>query len=158
MGRSNGQRHFNGVIRPLFFLGSERGAALLELAVAIPFLLLIVLGVVDYARVYYTSITVANAAQAGANAGLFNAGDATIMRTAAQTDAGSVSLDTVTAGQFCRCPGTGVVACVGSTCTGYGVPQIFDSVRVRKDVTLLMRYIGFPTAITVTRTVIMREK
>ncbi|HUQ19752.1 MAG TPA: TadE/TadG family type IV pilus assembly protein, partial [Gemmatimonadaceae bacterium] len=47
----------------------EEGTALLELAVAIPILLLLVIGVVDYARLYTTSITVANATMAAGQYG-----------------------------------------------------------------------------------------
>src|SRR5690349_7549015 len=48
---------------------ARSGSALLELAVAIPILLLFTMGVVDYARVYFASIAVANATMAGAQYG-----------------------------------------------------------------------------------------
>ena len=51
------------------FRRSESGGAAVELAVVLPFLLLIVAGVVDYGRAYYTATTVANAARAGAEYG-----------------------------------------------------------------------------------------
>ena len=138
---------------------SETGGALIELSVAIPFLLLLVIGIADFARVYYTSVTVVNAAEAGAHYGVAWGGDVDSMKMAAQLDAGSVTLDSVTAGQFCRCPTTGVVSCSSGPCPGgYGVPQIFDSVRVRKDVSMLIRYLGLPTSVTVARTAILREK
>ena len=50
-------------------LSNRRGGALLELAVAIPMLILIAIGVIDYGRVYTTAITVSNAARAGAEFG-----------------------------------------------------------------------------------------
>src|SRR5689334_15801886 len=52
--------------RRRFIRDQRTGTALLELAVAIPVLLLFTMGVVDFARVYFASITVANAAMAGA--------------------------------------------------------------------------------------------
>ena len=139
---------------------SERGNAMVELAVAIPILLLLAMGVADYARIYYTGITVANAAEAGAHYGVARGGNVDSMTMAAQLDAGSLTLDSVTAGQTCRCPGTGVVSCASGNClpSTYGVPQIYDSVRVRKDVALLIRYLGLPSSVTVTRTAILREK
>jgi Flp pilus assembly protein TadG len=132
---------------------------MVEIAVAFPILLLVTMAVADYARVYYTGITVANAAAAGAHYGVANLkgikADSMIM--AAQLDADS-TLDSVTAGQFCRCPATGVVACAGTDCGAYGLPQVYDSVRVRKDVTLYIRYLGLPSTVTVTQTAILREK
>ena len=48
---------------------SEHGGALAELAVVLPLLILIAIGVMDYGRVYFTAIAVANAARAGAEWG-----------------------------------------------------------------------------------------
>ena len=45
---------------------AERGAALIEFAVALPFLLVITLGVIDVGRAYVTSVALANAAREGA--------------------------------------------------------------------------------------------
>jgi Flp pilus assembly protein TadG len=52
------------------FLRQEHGNALVELAVAIPILILIAVGVADYSRLYFTEITVANAARSGADWGI----------------------------------------------------------------------------------------
>ena len=134
---------------------------MIELAVSIPIVLLLVVGVADLARVYYTSITVANAARAGASFGADTAATTAQMDTAAQTDAGSFTLDTITAGRYCVCPGsgagTGVVPCSTATCPlGYGVPQAYDTVRVRKDVTLIVHYLGLPASFPIIRTVVLR--
>ena len=143
----------------LSLLRQTKGGALVELAVVFPVLLLFVIGVADYARVYYAGITVANAAEAGAHYGVWYSGNVDSMAMAAQLDAGNVTLTAVTAGQFCRCPSTGVVACDSGPCPdGYGVPQIYDSVWVRKDVAMLIPYPGLPSTITVTRKAILREK
>src|SRR5437868_11680411 len=121
---------------PLWRLMKRRkGAAMVELAVSIPIVLLLLVGVADLARVYYDSITVANAARAGASFGADTAATTAQMAAAAQTDAGTFTLDTVTAGRYCVCPGTGagtgVVACTTATCPlAYGVPQAYDTVRV----------------------------
>ncbi len=52
-------------IRPRF-CGSQDGQALVELALTVPVLFLLVLGVVELARVGYTTIELANAAKAAA--------------------------------------------------------------------------------------------
>src|ERR1700688_1288841 len=46
--------------------GSESGQSLVEVALMLPFLLLLVLGVIEIGRYAYVSILVANAARAGA--------------------------------------------------------------------------------------------
>src|SRR4026208_2487370 len=94
---------------------SNQGSALVELAVALPLLLLLVVGVADYARVYYTGITVANAARIGAHYGVAYDDLPDSMRTGAQRDAGNVTLDTIQAVKVCRCPATGVVDCATTT-------------------------------------------
>lgn len=140
------------------FRRQEAGSAMIELAVAIPIFLLVAVGAADYARVYSTAITVANAARTGAQFGAHTAGDTAVMRAAAQTDAGSVTLDTVTAARVCRCPDTGVVDCSTGDCGSYGVPQAYDSVRVRTEVPLLIRYLGLPSSVVLIKFVVFRAQ
>jgi len=45
---------------------SQRGAALLEFALAVPLLLLLVLGIIEYGHYYYVTVTAADAAREGA--------------------------------------------------------------------------------------------
>src|SRR5512132_1901219 len=85
-------------------LRREHGGAMLELAVAFPIIILMAIAVGDYARVYYTGITVANAARAGAEKEYPTHGNPDSMNVYAQIDAGTLTLDTVTSGRFCRCP------------------------------------------------------
>jgi Flp pilus assembly protein TadG len=142
------------------FLKAEHGGALLELAVAVPIMLLLAVGAADYARVYYSGVTVANAAFAGAFYGVttMNGSVPDSMIWAAQQEAAPVTLDSVSAGQFCRCPSTGLVSCTLGTCTdGYGVPQTYDSVWVKKNVPMMIRYLGLPSTVSVGRKAIVRE-
>ena len=140
---------------------SESGGALAELAVGLPILLLLAVGVADYARIYYTGITVANAARAGAVYGADPATTNDQIIAATQADANPITLDSITVGRYCVCPGsgagTGVVDCSTPTCPlSYGVPQAYDTVRVRKDFTALIRYVGLPATLPIIRTVVMR--
>jgi hypothetical protein len=48
---------------------SERGAALVEIAVALPVLIALLIGTIDFARVFYLTIELTNAARAGAQFG-----------------------------------------------------------------------------------------
>ena len=130
---------------------------MVELAVGLPFILLLTVGVIDYGRLYHTGILVASAAEAGVHYGVAYDGNVDSMTVAAQRDGGG-PFDTIDAGKFCRCPDTGVVDCTAQTCGTYGAPQIFDSVRVREDVPMLIRYLGLPGTVTVARTSILRQR
>jgi hypothetical protein len=161
MTRRSTLKRLSEIVSQRFFrlLRRENGSALLELAVAFPILLLLAVGVADFARIYYTGVTVANAAEAGAFYGVVYQGDLDSMTVAAQRDAGNVTLDSIAVGQYCRCPTTGVVGCASGPCPdGYGVPQIFDSVSVKKTVTMMIRYVGLPSTVTLWRSSVMREK
>jgi Flp pilus assembly protein TadG len=84
-------------------LASEAGAAFVELAVALPVLLLLLAGVGDFARIFYWSIELTNAALAGAQFGSYNlsnsANTASIKSTAAaaSTNISLASTDITTA-------------------------------------------------------------
>jgi hypothetical protein len=49
--------------------GRERGAALVEAVVALPFLVALLIGTADFARVFYVTMELTNAARAGAQYG-----------------------------------------------------------------------------------------
>ena len=137
---------------------NRRGGALLELAVVMPVLILLAVGVADYARAYKTSVAVVNAAAAATQVGARSAGasgDTAAMTSQAIADASPVTLDTVTSSRFCRCSNGSTPACTGS-CSGYGVPQVFVQVRVRKNYAMLFRYPGLPATIAVMRTATLR--
>ena len=136
----------------------ENGGAILELAVGLPFIMLLAVGVADYARLYYMGMAEASATQAGVHYGVAYDGNVDSMTVSTERDAAGILFDTITAGQFCRCPDAGAVNCSVTTCGAYGPPQVFDSVRVRKDVTMLIRYPGLPGSVTIARTAILRQR
>jgi Flp pilus assembly protein TadG len=78
----------------------------------LPFLLLLVIGVVDFGRAFYDSIELENAARAGAQYGAINPTDTAGMIAAAKSDASTdISSVTATASYGCMCSdGTGVSA------------------------------------------------
>lgn len=51
----------------------ERGAAAVELAIILPLLLLIIAGVVDFGRAFFTQVVLTNAAREGARAAVVDA-------------------------------------------------------------------------------------
>src|SRR5437867_12150593 len=48
---------------------SQRGSAIVELTLLVPLFLLMLLGTMDFARVFYTALSVTHAARAGAQYG-----------------------------------------------------------------------------------------
>ncbi|MFQ5967042.1 MAG: TadE/TadG family type IV pilus assembly protein [Acidimicrobiia bacterium] len=58
----------------------EQGASLVETALAAPLVLLLVFGVVDFGRVFFTAIRVRDAVQEGAIYASYSPGDHTIVR------------------------------------------------------------------------------
>jgi Flp pilus assembly protein TadG len=134
---------------------------MVELAVVLPVLILLAIGVMDYGRVYFTSIAVANAARAGAEWGAqgtaFYTDDAKI-QSFAQLDGAEAAPITITSNHVCKCGGT-AVTCAGTTCSGgYGVPIVLVEVTASKTLALLIKYPGLPTTITITRTATFREQ
>lgn len=142
----------------------DDGSAAVELAVVLPVLLLLVMGVVDFGHIFVTSVAVANAARSGAQYGAQNtatSGDNTGMNNAATTDfPAALGTLTVNSQRQCRCssgdaPVTGV-ACATLTCGTYGEPRVFVEVTANQSVNLLFRYPGFAATIPVVRTATVR--
>jgi hypothetical protein len=56
-------------------MGEERAGAAVEMAMLLPLLVILVMGIIDVGRILFTNITIHEAAQEGAYFGAFNAGD-----------------------------------------------------------------------------------
>src|SRR5689334_23331168 len=85
----------------------ERGAAIVEFAVALPLMIVVLIGIIDFARVSYTAMAVSNAARAGVLYGsqsnaraVDTAGIQNAAMMSAQNDIGPI---TATATNFCEC-------------------------------------------------------
>lgn len=139
---------------------SEKGTALVELAVVLPLLILFAIGAAEFGRLYFAAITVANAARAGAQFGAQNAVSSSNfagMTLAAQNEAGDLGTISNFPSRFCRCPDGTAPACTGgASCGSFGAPQIFVKDSVVKTVNLIMKYPGLPTSVAVTKTAIFR--
>jgi len=141
---------------------SERGGALVELAVVLPVLVLIAIGVMDYGRVYYTSVTVANAARAGAEWGAYGkAGSSTDdanIQNFAKIEGAEAGTLTVTSSHVCRCSPTGGTVSCANSCGGYGAPQVYVTATATKSVALILRYPGLPASVTISRSATFRAQ
>jgi Flp pilus assembly protein TadG len=138
---------------------ARKGGAAVELAVAFPLLLLLLIGVVDYGRVFYTSVTVSNAARAGAEWGQQTSGnsvDTAGMRTFAQFDGNDAGAIVFGARLYCECVVDVETAC--NFCAGGVAPNAYVEVTATKVVNMLLRYPGLPASITVTRKATFRSQ
>jgi Flp pilus assembly protein TadG len=142
------------------WLKRERGAQLIEMAILTPFLLLVLLGATDFARVSYHAITLANAARAGAQFGTFSSAHALNtagIQAAAELEAANIGAIVATSSLACRCPGSAtVVSCTVGSCTGDAVKELYISVTASRTFTTLVSWPGVPSALDLSRTATMR--
>ena len=153
---------------------SKRGQAghgAVELAIALPLLMLLVFGAGDFGRIFYAAITVSNAAETGALYGSANVGQAynpTAISTAVTNDTKDLSGVTVASTTYCQCPDQSSVSCDASvSCasgTGVGVGVGTPKKRLYSKVTAnytfnevpLVNYTGLPASVTISKQVVMR--
>ena len=144
-------------------LKNRRGGAILELAIALPLLIVICIGVMDFGRVYFTSVAVSNAARAGAEWGITYP-QSTPFQTAnqisfAQLDGAEAGGITVTASTECKCGATTVTCNSTTDCGGgFGAPAIWITATASKSVAMLISYPGIPSTVPITRTAIFRAQ
>jgi Flp pilus assembly protein TadG len=142
---------------------SSAGAATVELALILPVLVLIMLGLLDMGRVFYGAITVVNSARAGVSYGSRNvvqATDTAGMIAAAQADAVDVTGLQFFAGHDCQCASNSppAVACTVTTCIDGSTPLMYVWTRVEGTFSTTLPYPGIPNSITLTRTARMRAQ
>jgi Flp pilus assembly protein TadG len=136
---------------------AQSGQSLVELALVLPLLLLLLVGVIEIGRYAYFDILVANAARAGAQYGaqsLTFAADIPGIKQAAWND-GLPSL-AVTPTQLCGCnsgPG-GLAGCPSTSICAK--PLVYVQVTVAGTFSSLFSYPGLPPSMTLTSTVTMR--
>jgi Flp pilus assembly protein TadG len=154
---------------------AECGQSLLEFALMLPFLLLLFLGVVELGRAAFITITVTNAATAGAEYGSTNsatAGDIAGMKAAASVDANytGMTFTSPTPTYGCLCDNGSGVSCtnpvpaqstcatIASSCTGSS--QVIECVQVSTTATFssLFHYPGLPASFQTNGNAIMRVR
>jgi Flp pilus assembly protein TadG len=148
---------------------SESGNALVELAVCLPLLVLTLIGTADFARVFYTSIELTNAARAGAQYGSRNPGQSSSPSLMQTTATGAVNITgvTATAARLCQCasdagafsdttPVNSCTTAVTTACTG-GLHRVMTvTVTTQKTFTTIVNYIGIPASMALTRAATLR--
>jgi Flp pilus assembly protein TadG len=136
-----------------------RGQSYVELAFALPVLVLILVVAADFGRLFYTYVEVINAARAGAQYGsnsVITAADATGMKAAATQDGANVPNLTVTANQ-CTC-GTATASipkCASTFCAND--PQgNYVVVNAQAPFSTITKYPGVPSSVTLKSQAVMQ--
>jgi hypothetical protein len=141
------------------------GGATAELALILPFMLLAVLGITDFARACFHTIAVANAAHAGAKFGAHSPNNslnelgihnAVLAELGDTMQANEV---TIVAGRHCECPDDTQVDCEDGTCgLENAAKRIFVDVRVERPFETLFQYPGLPGSFVLVREAHVRAR
>jgi Flp pilus assembly protein TadG len=138
---------------------SSRGQSILEFAITAPILILILLAVADFGRVFFVAIALNNAARAGTQYGIqspANAADVTGMIQAAQNDASNISGVTATASEYCECPDGSTQACNESPACGD--MRVYVEVDTSGSFQTLLNYPGIPSSFSLKGKSVVREE
>jgi|SRR6185312_4293274 len=139
-------------------LRSDRGNALIELAIGMTVLTTLILGAAEFGRIAYAAIEVNDAAHAGAAYGSANrtfAADNANVTNAAKKDAPDVSGMTASAVYWCQCSDGSASTCGASDCTGSRIIE-YVTVNTTGTVNPLVYVPGLPKSYTVTGHAVMR--
>ena len=148
-----------------WFLSDEHGSSLIEMAIAAPLLLLLLLGVMDFGRAFYLMNEIAGAAEAGASFGSQDPKNTSGMQTVAKDNAPDVASATdisafnAFASWGCECSdGTHVSSGCTSTPTSCAY-NVVDYVTVTVSATYkcVFAWPGLPSSIPLSQTVSMRS-
>jgi Flp pilus assembly protein TadG len=150
---------------------SETGSALIELAVALPLLVAVMIVTIDFARVFYLGISLTNAARAGAQYGTHTLAQSDpvtgMMQTTATTATNTTGM-TATATRLCQCATDAAVLsptspspneCIRPEATACpsGHRLITVTVTTSKSFSTIMSAVpGVPNPLTLTRSVTQR--
>jgi Flp pilus assembly protein TadG len=135
-----------------------------EAAFALPLLALVLVGTIDFGRLFYRTMAVTQAARAGAQWGTYHPGRASasglpqmeaVANIAAIDIPGGVS---PAAGFDCTCFDLGTETAVACTATCGGQLRVYVTVTASSTFTTVVNYPGIPTSVPIVRAVRMRAQ
>jgi Flp pilus assembly protein TadG len=139
----------------------DRGAAVIEMAIVLPIFAILLLGAIDFSRVFFAAIELGNAVTAGAEFGSRTTGNASntsgISSTVTQ-DASDLTGVSATSVSYCTCPGSSTQVGCSTVCTGYGPPKMYVSVTGTYTWTSVVSWPAMPDNVPISRTVVMRAR
>ncbi len=140
-------------------LKSRSGTFIVEFAIQMPLLMLIMVGAADFSRVFYHSITVANASGVGSFYGSesnIQAANFTMIKILAENDAKNLTGLTVTPSLYCDCPDGTAVDCITGTCGTYGSPRVYARTEVEQTFRLFIPWPGVPDPVHISAATLTR--
>ena len=139
---------------------TDGGESAVEFALAVPVLVLLFLATVEFGRMFYINIQVANAARAGVQYGalsIINANDNTGMQNAAISDAPNVTGLTATASHYCVCSGgSNSPNCSITDCAAGSRLQVYVQVTTSAPFHTLTSFASIVLPSTLTGNAVMR--
>src|ERR1700733_3573620 len=131
------------------------GQTVVEMALLLPVLLTLMIGLIEIGRYAYFDILISNAARAGAQYGaqsLIQAADKNGIQAAAQSD--GLDTMTITSSQQCTCVAGTLGGCpAGGVCAQ---PLVYVQVTATENFNSLFNYPGLPHSMTLASTTTMR--
>ena len=141
--------------------GNESGQSFVELALVLPFFILLLVGVAEVGRLAYASIEVANAARAGVAYGAQNhvtASDTPNIQLAATQEAPNITGLIATPALACSCSDGTSITCADAGTTCVSPARIIESVTVTTSapVSTVFKFPGISNTITFQSAATMR--
>ena len=119
----------------------RRGVATAEMALLLPLMVMLLLGVIDFGRIFYEAMAVVSAARASVSYGENLSQDTEI---------------SVTVERFCECADGSLVSC-SSVCAS-GPSLVYVKATAEKTFRTLIPYPGIPDPVTIRRIAYMRAR
>jgi Flp pilus assembly protein TadG len=138
---------------------SQRGVALVEIAIMLPFLLLLAIGGIEIGRYANYANIAANAAHAGVQYGaqsLAAASDTAGMQSAAAKDWGTAAGLAATATHYCKCSNGTASTCLSTDCPLPLHRILWVQVIVTGSLNSILSYPAVPRTFNISKTAIMR--
>ena len=140
-------------------LRNDDGNAAVEFALLVPVLILLVAGLIDFGRAYFTKMQLENAARAGAQYGLLHGGDdlATIQDVVRQASEVPTANLTVSTTNFCACPDGTAQVCSTGDCGGFK-PGSYIGINAQTAFVPIFPFANSSRPATITGTALVRTE
>lgn len=134
--------------------------AAIEMALVAPLLILMIVGMADYAAATYRRMQVQHAAQAGADFAMRNTFDVALIGNAVANAAGGDITATPAPAETCGCASgsTVTVAICGTACASGFTAGTYINVSAQGSYTTIVPYPGIPSSFTFTATAMSRTR
>ena len=138
----------------------QTGQAATEVALISPVMIVMLLGTMDFGRLFFDAIGVAGAVRSGLQYATLkkdNATDTAGIVNAAQQDATNTNGVTVATTSYCECSDGSAISCA-LACPGAVNPQLYVQVKATKTFHTMVAYPGIPNSVNLSQQGVMRVR